>query len=213
MTDSKEIDSEPALGGEGLTTSDNGQEASTDIVEPPETPAAPKAAPQASAGRKAPGSKDVIPFKWKLVGKSRGVVLTLFKAVEREEVEAQLRRACAEGYYANVRILDIDARVGPPPRAPSAKPDAKARKRAATKTGTEAQKTKRATPKAEKPKRTVAAKASAVSKPSAGPDRTKKAKTKKTKTAKIAKPKAAAKTRKKKTAGAKSTRKRTARKK
>ena len=90
MTKPKDIDPESAIGGEEPTGPDNGQEVSADLAEPLESPAATTLASQASAGRKTSGPKDAVPFRWKLVGKSHGVVLTLFKAVEREEVEAQL---------------------------------------------------------------------------------------------------------------------------
>ena len=41
------------------------------------------------AGKKTLGQKEVIPFEWKLIGDAEGYSLTLFKAIEREEVEAQ----------------------------------------------------------------------------------------------------------------------------
>lgn len=68
-----------------------------------------------SASTKKPlGAKEVIPFKWKLIGISGGMALTLFKSVEREDVDAQYERVRKEGHYADLRILDIDAKVAHP---------------------------------------------------------------------------------------------------
>lgn len=61
--------------------------------------------------RKGPGAKEVIPFEWKLVGESRGLTITLFKAIEREEVEAHLLRLQDDGYYKKLRILDNNAKL------------------------------------------------------------------------------------------------------
>jgi len=79
-----------------------------------------------SPGRRAPGTKEVIPFRWKLVGESSGFVLTLFKAIEREDVEAQLERVRIEGYYVNLRIMDVNEKVVQPPseKPPKAAPKA-----------------------------------------------------------------------------------------
>ena len=77
---------------------------------------------QVSTGKRPLGTKEVIPFQWKLVGVSDGIALTLFKAVEREDVEAQLERSEREGYYTDLRILDIDEKVvqPKPPKPPKA---------------------------------------------------------------------------------------------
>lgn len=64
-----------------------------------------------TSGRKQPGVKEVIPFEWKLVGTTDGLVVTLFKAVERSEVEAQLERLGTEGRYDDLRILKIEESV------------------------------------------------------------------------------------------------------
>lgn len=74
-------------------------------VEQPEAPARP------GHRRGAPGAKDIPAFKWKLMGRSGDMFLTLFKAVEREEVEAQLERLGKESYYRDLRILDADTVV------------------------------------------------------------------------------------------------------
>lgn len=45
------------------------------------------------------------------MGRSGDMYLTLFKAVEREEVEAQLERLGKDSYYRDLRILDADTVV------------------------------------------------------------------------------------------------------
>lgn len=77
-----------------------------------------------AAGRKSIGVKEVIPFAWKLVGKSDGLLLTLYKAVEREEVEGQLERLRREKYYTDLQILPI---APPPPAAVSHAPAGRAK--------------------------------------------------------------------------------------
>ncbi len=68
-----------------------------------------------SGGRRgAPGAKEIPPFQWKIVGRSGDFILTLFKAVEREEVEAQLERLRRESYYKDLRILENDTVVPQP---------------------------------------------------------------------------------------------------
>ncbi|MCH8966456.1 MAG: hypothetical protein IID43_02165 [Planctomycetes bacterium] len=57
------------------------------------------------------GAKEIIPFEWKLLARSSGLVLTLFKAIEREDVEAQLERVRHDGYYTNLRIVGADEKV------------------------------------------------------------------------------------------------------
>ena len=74
------------------------------------------AAPRPGPRRGAPGAKEVPAFKWKLMGRSGDMFLTLFKAVEREEVEAQLERLGKDSYYRDLRILDADTVV---PQSPS----------------------------------------------------------------------------------------------
>jgi hypothetical protein len=58
--------------------------------------------------------KEPIIFKWKLIGTSNNMTLTLFKAVEREDVDAQYERTQREGYYTDLKILDADAKVDQP---------------------------------------------------------------------------------------------------
>ncbi|MCG3130940.1 MAG: hypothetical protein FLDDKLPJ_01714 [Phycisphaerae bacterium] len=90
-----------------------------EISDPVDAPEAPAGRP---SGRRSIGAKEIIPFAWKLVGRSDGMTLTLFKAIEREEVEAQLERSVREGYYTDLKILPIAPPPPPPPIAPIAPP-------------------------------------------------------------------------------------------
>lgn len=76
--------------------------------------AAGKSGAPAPPARKPASAKEVIPFEWKLIGESYGVALTLFKAIERADVEAQLGRVDREGYYRNLRILEANEKVKQP---------------------------------------------------------------------------------------------------
>lgn len=67
-------------------------------------------------GRKSLGVKEPIVFKWKVIGRSGPMFVTLFKSVEREEVEAQLERLTRDGYYTNLQILEASAKVEQPPQ-------------------------------------------------------------------------------------------------
>ena len=69
--------------------------------------------PGASAHRSST-AKEVIPFEWKLIGESEGFALTLFKSIEREDVDAQFERVQRDGYYLNLRILGADDKVKQP---------------------------------------------------------------------------------------------------
>ncbi len=132
------------------------------------------------------GVKEVIPFEWKLLGEScDGYFLTLFKAIEREDVEAQQERVLRDGYYTNLRILPADELVKQPKlekeRAIAAKV-AKKKEEAEKKIAAQLAKKKAAEKEAEK-KRKAANKAAA------------KAKTKpKVEASKVAKKKTKAKT-------------------
>lgn len=90
------------------TQHDKVDEAKGAVVKPAQasTPSPPAASP-----RRGPGTKDVPPFQWKLIGDCTGFSMTLFKSVEREEVEAQLERVRKENYYGNLRILDVNEKV------------------------------------------------------------------------------------------------------
>jgi type IV secretory pathway VirB10-like protein len=73
-------------------------------------------APQRPApGRRSLGAKEIVPFAWKVVGNSRGTVVTLFKSIDREEAEGQLERLVRDGYYRDLRLEVIEE---PPPPAP-----------------------------------------------------------------------------------------------
>lgn len=87
--------------------------------------AAPAAAPV--PGRKALGVKEPIIFKWKIVGHSRGVAVTLFKSVEREEADLQIERLIKDGYYAHLEIMDANAKVIQPDAPKEPKRSAKSR--------------------------------------------------------------------------------------
>lgn len=184
------------------------------------------------APRRAPGTKEIIPFRWKLLGESHGAILTLFKSVERSETEAQYDRAHEEGYYSKLRIVDNDEKTVQPPSAkrfPEPTVAAKAKKsRTQTKPKPKAKpkapkvKAKKTDSKSAKPKatKTAAARSSKATKSAKASGVTKAVKTAKTaKTPKIKKTvkkaktaKTPAKTTKKKTATRKS-RKKTAKKK
>ena len=66
------------------------------------------------AGKRALGVKEPIIFKWKLIGTSHNMALTLYKSVEREDVDAQFERTQREGYYTDLKILDAEAKVEQP---------------------------------------------------------------------------------------------------
>ena len=80
-----------------------------------------KSATPAPVPKKPIGVKEVPAFEWKLVGLSCGVRVTLFKAVERPDVEAQLGRLRKDGYYKELEILDNDAKVTQPKSATTKK--------------------------------------------------------------------------------------------
>ena len=79
-----------------------------------ESDATSDAAAKRTAPRRSLNVKEIPPFEWKLVGKSRGVFLTLFKAVSLEDVEAQLERVRRDGYYTEISILPLDEPIKQP---------------------------------------------------------------------------------------------------
>ena len=113
---------------------------------------APLAVPQRSSS-----AKEVIPFEWKLIGESQGFALILFKAIERDEVEAQLERVQRDGYYGNLRIIGNTEQVKQPASA-------KARRERQTAASTKAVERSIAEAKAKKEKAEAKLKASSVSK-------------------------------------------------
>jgi len=195
---------------ERSTSADNVTSGVTNHKKQPEDPAA---APKVTPARKGPGVKEVIPFVWKLVGESRGAILTLFKATERAEVESQFERARSDSYYTNLRILDINEKIKQPPSAvitPS--PGKTAANVAKTKAKRKTAKVKKATSKTGKtrPTRKAAPKSPAPTRTTRATKAAKKAKTAKKSKAKV--PDKTAK-KKRKTAATKSTKKRSAKKK
>ncbi len=149
---------------------------------------------QPTVARRAPGTKEVIPFAWRLVGESSGAILTLFKAVERDEVESQFERLSRDGYYADLRILDVNEKIEQPA---SAKKLLRPEKKVTTKTTARTSKTGVATTKTARPKGVVKARSVSKATVAAKPAKKSKATPRKTK---------------KKAASAKSTKKRSARK-
>ena len=194
MSDSKQA---VAKKQEEPASADKAPKAAGDAGKSAGTPAP---APAATTGKRAPGTKEVIPFRWKLVGESPDAVLTLFKAVEVGEVEAQLERTRKDGYYKNLRVLDIDAQIRQPV---SAKTRQGARKSPKTAAATKAKKAQKVVSPPAKPKRAER------TKPAARPSSSPKAR----KTRKVKATAKTPKTAKKKVAASKSTRKRTAKKK
>ena len=63
------------------------------------------------------GAKEVIPFQWKVVGVSANLMVTLFKATERTEVDAQYERLRKDGYYTELEVLPVDQEVVQPKAA------------------------------------------------------------------------------------------------
>lgn len=86
----------------------------------------------ATAKKSAMGAKEVPAFQWKLLGTANYATLTLFKSVERDDAEAQLERVHKDGYYKDLKIVDIDAKVAQPkqPAALRKKAEARAKKEA-----------------------------------------------------------------------------------
>ena len=85
-----------------------------ELVELPVAPAVVAAVVGPVPGKRALGVKEPIIFKWKLIGTSQNMALTLFKSVEREEAEAQLDRLQKDGYYTELKILEAEAKVEQP---------------------------------------------------------------------------------------------------
>ena len=144
------------------------------------------ASPQAPPSpRRAPGTKEIIPMAWKLVGTSAGTPVTLLRSIERADVEAQQTRLEIEGYYQQLTIYPIAAKV------PLSSSHVKARKRVIDDAMTQIGESKKA---AEEAKRKAALRRAEAKRIKAIPKAKRKAKVKKAKAAKkTAKPKAAKK--------------------
>lgn len=78
---------------------------------PPEEGPATAERPAGPMARKPLGVKEVPQFKWKLIGRSAGLWLTLYKSVEQDDSQAQLERLRREGYYGELQVVDINAKV------------------------------------------------------------------------------------------------------
>lgn len=153
-----EVDSE--------TTEEESGSASTPASET-ESEGSAASTPASTAPKKPLGAKEVIPFEWKLVGHTGGMAVTLFKAVDRQDVEVQYERILRDGYYKDLKILDINAKVPQPKKPKSPKPAAEKKKAAETRDE-------------KKPKRT----AKSTAKKAAAPKSAKKTKTPTKKSAK-----------------------------
>ncbi len=164
--------------------------------------------------RKGPGTKDVPPFEWKLVGEANGVILTLFKAVERDEVEAQHVRLTKDGYYTKLRILDVNEKLKQPASAKmiGVRTGRVAKQSTSSKATTARASTLRTSKSKSKPKPTAKATPASKARPVAKASKTVKKvkKTRAVKKSKVAqKSKSKPKVAKKKTAPPKSVKKRT----
>jgi len=89
--------------------------------EKPEEVSAVPPAEEAAAPKRGPGTKEVVPLAWKLVGISDGMPVTLLKCIDRAEAEAQLERLQSERYYSELAIYEIDAEVPVPASAVKAR--------------------------------------------------------------------------------------------
>lgn len=71
--------------------------------------------------------KEIPQFRWKVVATStRGETVTLYKAVEREDVEAQAERMKGDSYYYDIRVVGIELAPPKPAVATEAPPPAPA---------------------------------------------------------------------------------------
>jgi len=62
------------------------------------------------------GVKEPIEFKWKVIGRAAGMILTLFKAVERPDADAQFERLSREGYYKDLEVVESSMKIEQPPQ-------------------------------------------------------------------------------------------------
>lgn len=166
---------------------DNGAKADTSL----ESKKADEPKKPAPTGKRPLGTKEVIPFEWKLIGVSKDTALILFKAVDRADVEAQYERVKREGYYTDLRIVDINEKVKQPKPPKPVKGTARRRARktagAAKKPASRAAKRKRtvkatagtARPSRKKTTKKATARAPGKKKKASAESRKKKAKKKK----------------------------------
>lgn len=106
----------PAQGGpiDGAASLEKADETAAGAKATPQSGTTSDDAAKRTAPRRSLNVKEIPPFEWKLVGKSRGVFLTLFKAVSRDDVEAQLERVRHDGYYTETSILPLDEPIRQP---------------------------------------------------------------------------------------------------
>jgi len=163
---------------------DNGAKADTSL----ESKKADEPKKPAPTGKRPLGTKEVIPFEWKLIGISQNIALTLFKAVDRADVEAQYERVKREGYYTDLLIVDINEKVKQPkPVKDTARRRARKTAGAAKKLATRAAKRKRTAkatagsvrPSRKKTTKKATTRASGKKKKASAESRKKKAKKKK----------------------------------
>lgn len=102
-----------------------------------------KPPPPAHPAKKPLGVKEVIPFEWKLVGVSANLMVTLFKATERAEVDAQCERLRKDGYYQDLQVLPLDENIAQPKAAKNAEITPKSPKPTEKKSPAPAKKVKR----------------------------------------------------------------------
>jgi len=194
--ETEEVDdvSDPAVNGDAEP-----EVGSVEVAKPVED-----SAPAAPA-KKPLGTKEVIPFQWKLISESHGMTITLFKSVELPEVEAQMERIRNEGYYQNLRIVEAGMKIVQPKEYQMAKKREDAARKTAEKIAKKA---------AQRTAKATASRLKKSPKPAAKPAPPKHAAKKMTdapakKAPKKSTQKASAKTAKKKTASAKSPKKTT----
>lgn len=66
------------------------------------------------AVKKTLGTKEVIPFAWKVIGRSGEMILTLFKSVERADTDAQHARLAKDGAYKDLQVVGINHKIVQP---------------------------------------------------------------------------------------------------
>ena len=115
MANVKEIvEDDPAEDASADTANDSGTAETDDAEEQGASRETEQTAAAVTTAKKVVGSKDVVPFAWKVIGVSESTTLVLFKSSERAEAEAQLVRLSGDGYYTDLRIVDIDAKIVQP---------------------------------------------------------------------------------------------------
>lgn|GEM_PF-2170202 len=87
-------------------------EQDTPAVEADATPgAAVETQKEPPPARKTLGTKEVIPFEWKVIGRSGEMILTLFKSVERADADAHYARLDNDGAYKDLQVVAINHKI------------------------------------------------------------------------------------------------------